>query len=107
MVGGTGECIQPLETGQRADHQRAGFRWRICRRTELAASVLQEMWRAHHDRSPELGVTDVFPAAIPILAFEPGVHVNYAETVLPMRDGLPEFKDFPAETGGSGLQVAE
>ncbi len=56
---------------------------------------------------PEWGVTDVFAAAIPTLAFEPGVHVNYAETVLPMRDGLPKFKDFPAEIGGSGLQVAE
>jgi hypothetical protein len=56
---------------------------------------------------PEWGVTDVFAAAIPSLAFEPGVHVNYAETVLPMRDGLPKFKDFPAEIGGSGEQVAE
>ena len=34
--------------------------------------------------------------------FVPGVHVNYAETVLPMRDGLPKLKDFPAEFGGSG-----
>ncbi|MFC4350478.1 GFA family protein [Fodinicurvata halophila] len=56
---------------------------------------------------PEWGVTDVFAAAIPSLAFEPSVHVNYAETVLPMRDGLPKFKDFPAEIGGSGEQVAE
>lgn len=56
---------------------------------------------------PEWGVTDVFAAAIPSLAFEPGVHVNYAETVLPMRDGLPKFKDFPSEIGGSGEQVAE
>lgn len=56
---------------------------------------------------PKWGVTDVFAAAIPSLVFEPGVHVNYAETVLPMRDGLPKFKDFPAEIGGSGEQVAE
>lgn len=56
---------------------------------------------------PEWGVTDVFAAAIPSLVFEPGVHVNYAETVLPMQDGLPKFKDFPAEIGGSGLQITE
>ncbi|WP_404400482.1 GFA family protein [Pelagibacterium halotolerans] len=56
---------------------------------------------------PRWGVTDVFAATIPSLAFTPGVHVNYAETVLPMRDGLPKFKDFPAEIGGSGEQVAE
>jgi hypothetical protein len=56
---------------------------------------------------PEWGVTDVFAATIPSLAFVPGVHVNYAETVLLMRDGLPKFKEFPAEIGGSGEQVPE
>ena len=49
----------------------------------------------------------VFAATIPSLAFSPAVHVNYAETVLPMRDGLPKLKDFPAELGGSGDVVAE
>jgi hypothetical protein len=52
-------------------------------------------------------LVDVFAATLPTLKFTPGVHVNYAETVLPMRDGLPKFKDFPAEFGGSGAQVAE
>ena len=56
---------------------------------------------------PPLGMVDVFAATIPTLAFSPGVHVNYAETVLPMRDGLPKLKDFPAEFGGSGETVAE
>ena len=32
---------------------------------------------------------------------------HYAETVLPMRDGLPKLKDFPAEFGGSGEAIAE
>jgi len=35
------------------------------------------------------------------------VHVNYSETVLRMKDGLPKMKDFPAELGGSGIAVAE
>ena len=56
---------------------------------------------------PTLGLVDVFAATIPTLAFAPGVHVNYAETVLPMRDGLPKLKDFPAELGGSGETMAE
>ena len=56
---------------------------------------------------PPLGLVDVFAAILPTLAFEPGVHVNYAETVLPMRDGLPKLKDFPAEFGGSGETIAE
>lgn len=58
-------------------------------------------------RHPTLGLVDVFAATIPTLKFEPGVHVNYAETVLPMRDGLPKLKDFPAELGGSGETVPE
>ena len=56
---------------------------------------------------PAMGLVDVYAATIPSLPFEPGVHVNYAETVLPMRDGLPKFKDFPAELGGSGEIVEE
>ena len=58
-------------------------------------------------KHPPLGLIDVYAATLPTLAFAPGVHVNYAETVLPMRDGLPKLKDFPAEFGGSGEMVAE
>lgn len=56
---------------------------------------------------PTLGLVDVFAATLPTLRFTPGVHVNYAETVLPMHDGLPKLKDFPAELGGSGDAMAE
>jgi hypothetical protein len=56
---------------------------------------------------PSLGLVDVFAATIPDVAFVPAVHINYAETVLPIRDGLPKLKDFPAAFGGSGEIVAE
>jgi hypothetical protein len=56
---------------------------------------------------PPLGLIDVFAATLPTLAFQPGVHVNYAETVLRMTDGLPKMKDFPEAFGGSGETVAE
>jgi hypothetical protein len=56
---------------------------------------------------PPLGLVDVFAATIPTLNFQPGLHVNYQETVLPMKDGLPKMKDFPAEFGGSGETMAE
>lgn len=56
---------------------------------------------------PPFGLTDVYAATIPSVAFKPGVHVNYAESVLPMKDGLPKLKDFPKELGGSGEAVAE
>ena len=56
---------------------------------------------------PGMGLIDVFSATIPTLEFAPGVHVNYGETVLRIRDGLPKLKDFPAELGGSGEIVPE
>jgi hypothetical protein len=56
---------------------------------------------------PTFGLTDVYAATIPDLPFKPALHVNYSETVLPMKDGLPKLKDFPAELGGSGVAVPE
>jgi len=56
---------------------------------------------------PGLGLTDVYAAVIPDLEFKPGVHVNYQETVLRMKDGLPKLKDFPKEFGGSGQVLTE
>jgi hypothetical protein len=58
-------------------------------------------------KHPTIGLVDVFAATIPTLDFKPGVHVNYAETVLPMRDGLPKLKDFPEAFGGTGQTIAE
>ena len=55
---------------------------------------------------PPFDLVDVFAATIPDLKFTPGVHVNYAESVLPAKDALPKFKDFPAELGGSGEAMA-
>jgi hypothetical protein len=49
----------------------------------------------------------VYAAAIPSYPYKAGVHVNYANTKLRMRDGLPKLKDFPKELGGSGEAVAE
>jgi hypothetical protein len=56
---------------------------------------------------PPFGLVDVYAAVLPTLKFAPSVHVNYAETVLPMRDGLPKFKDFPGAFGGSDELIPE
>ena len=58
-------------------------------------------------RHPGLGLTDVRPAVLPGLPFKPFVHLNYAETVLRMKDGLMKLKDFPATAGGSGESLPE
>jgi hypothetical protein len=56
---------------------------------------------------PGLGFTDVCAAALSGLQFQPSVHLNYAETVLSVRDGLPKLRDFPAHAGGSGELLPE
>ena len=56
---------------------------------------------------PEWKLIDVYAATIPELPFKPGVHVNYAQSALRMKDGLPKLKDFPKELGGSGEIVPE
>jgi hypothetical protein len=56
---------------------------------------------------PSIGLTDVRPTIIPTVAFKPTVHLNYEETILPIRDGLPKLKDFPAHVGGSGETMPE
>ena len=56
---------------------------------------------------PLWGVVDVYASTIATFPFRPGVHVNYAETVHRMADGLPKQKDMPAEMGGSGTVLPD
>ncbi|HSC99068.1 MAG TPA: GFA family protein [Casimicrobiaceae bacterium] len=56
---------------------------------------------------PLWGLTDVYAAVIPKYRHEPKLHVNYGETVLHIRDGLPKMRDLPKEMGGSGETIAE
>ena len=56
---------------------------------------------------PAMGLTDIPAGSVVGLAYAPTVHVNYGEKVLSVRDGLPKFKDFPKEFGGSGEMLAD
>ena len=56
---------------------------------------------------PPWNLIDVYTATIPEFKHQPGVHVHYAETVLPIRDGLPKMRDMPKEMGGSGQTLPE
>lgn len=77
-------------------------------KTEMTHRIFCKLCGGHVMAShPGLQKVDVFAAMLPELAFKPQVHVNYAETVLPMRDGLPKFRDFPAAFGGSNALMAE
>ncbi|SPH24026.1 Glutathione-dependent formaldehyde-activating enzyme [Defluviimonas aquaemixtae] len=56
---------------------------------------------------PGMGFTDIHAPILPDLHFRPVWHLNYAEAVLPVRDGLPKLRDFPAHAGGSGERLTE
>ena len=56
---------------------------------------------------PHWNLVDVYAAVIPGFEYKPGVHVNYQETKLRIRDGLPKLQDLPKEMGGSEIALAE
>jgi hypothetical protein len=56
---------------------------------------------------PGMGLTDVYAAILPQLPFAPGLHVFYGEAKVQVKDGLPKYKDLPADFGGSGEMLPE
>lgn len=56
---------------------------------------------------PEWKLVDVYAAIIAGFPFEPVLHVNYQETVLPLTDGAPKMRDVPEEMGGTGELMDE
>ena len=56
---------------------------------------------------PQWKLTDVYAAVLRDFGFKPALHVNYAERVVSVRDGLPKLRDLPKEMGGSGEPIAE
>lgn len=58
-------------------------------------------------RHPALGLTDVPAGSITGFDYRPTTHVNYGEKVMAVHDGLPKYRDFPTEFGGSGDELPE
>jgi hypothetical protein len=56
---------------------------------------------------PQWNLINIYAATIPDFPFDPDVHVYYRESVLPIKDGLPKFRDLPMEMGGSGEMMDE
>ncbi|MBC8212775.1 MAG: GFA family protein, partial [Gammaproteobacteria bacterium] len=56
---------------------------------------------------PQMGVTDEPAVVIRNFKFTPGFHVHYQQSVHPLQDGLPKFRDMPEEAGGYGIKLAE
>ena len=102
VVRWTGQCLHPLETGRRLMTRAGqGANSQCSRRSAGGAGPRQYCKKCGGHlmtNHPPLGLVDVLSATLPTLTYTPGVHVNYAETVLPMKNRIPKFKDFPAES---------
>jgi hypothetical protein len=51
---------------------------------------------------PGMKLVDVYANLLEGFRHQPTLHVNYGSKMVSVKDGLPKFKDFPAEFGGSG-----
>jgi len=56
---------------------------------------------------PGLNMTDVYLNLFPGIEHKGDMHIYYGEKTMSVPDGLPKFKDMPADFGGSGETVAE
>ena len=56
---------------------------------------------------PAMKVVDIYASVVPGLEHAPTLHVFYGEKTVAMKDGLPKFRDMPAEFGGSGDMLPE
>ncbi len=56
---------------------------------------------------PDDAIIDDYAAILPTLALKPDLHVHSGESVLPIKNGLPKFKDLPTAFGRSGEVVPE
>jgi hypothetical protein len=107
LVGQSGQRLYPLETRGRADHRGCQTSRHVPEERSQPAEILQEMRRPSHDQSSAAEFGGRICCDVADVEVQPGVHVNYGETVLPIRDGLPKLKDFPEELGGSGEVIPE
>lgn len=107
LFGRASECIHIMEMGECKPNQRRGVIGRF-KSSEISDRRYCTRCGGHISVDhPTLGLIDVRVGALRNFPFKPNVHLNYAETVLPMKDGLLKLKDFPAEIGGSGEKLPE
>jgi len=56
---------------------------------------------------PGMKLVDVYASLLQGFMHQPTVHVNYGNKMVSVKDGLPKFKDLPADFGGSGEMLPE
>ena len=56
---------------------------------------------------PRMRLIDVYANLLEGFTHEPTLHANYGSKMVSVRDGLPKFRDLPADLGGSGEILAD
>ena len=56
---------------------------------------------------PRMRLVDVYANLLEGFTHEPTLHANYGSKMISVKDGLPKFRDLPAELGGSGETLAD
>jgi len=84
-----------METRRRPHHGWNGTRQRISEDAIEPAHYYNNCGGHLMNHHPTIGLTDVFAAMLPSLRFTPGLHINYAETVLPHARWPAEAEGFP------------
>ena len=56
---------------------------------------------------PGMKLVDVYVSVLQGFTHEPTLHVHYGSKMVSLKDGLPKFKDLPADFGGSGEMLPE
>jgi predicted GNAT family acetyltransferase len=56
---------------------------------------------------PRMRLIDVYANLLQGYTHEPTLHANYASKMVSVRDGLPKYRDLPADLGGSGETLAD
>ncbi len=102
LVGRAGQCLHAVEAGEWCGSRAARSMSASSGRRVQRSAVLHHLRRSSDDPSSAPRPARRLCRHPAHAHFTPGVHVNYAETVLPMRDGLPKLKDFPFRVGRLG-----
>jgi hypothetical protein len=56
---------------------------------------------------PGMKLVDVYANILQGFTHAPTVHVHYGKKMVAVKDGLPKFRDLPADFGGSGETLPE
>ena len=56
---------------------------------------------------PRMRLIDVYANLLQGYTHEPTLHANYGSKMVSVKDGLPKFRDLPADLGGSGETLAD